>query len=112
MRLKNKMKFVSLYNILRCCVYVSCGFLFLILMIDVWEKFDKKITTIGSKFRTETSELLPCMTFCPLPGFKSKGFFFTNQSYIEVTQVSISPIFRAALAPIFFLQKITKPNCD
>jgi hypothetical protein len=96
---------MSLHNILRCCVYVSCGFLFLILMIDVWEKFDKKITTIGSKFRTETSEFLPCMTLCPMPGFKSKGFFFTNQSYIDNTQVSIPPTFYEQLMSQYYFYK-------
>ena len=79
------MKFVSLYTILRCCIFTSCAILFLILMNDVWEKFDKKITTFGSKLRTETSDLFPCITFCPLPGFKSKGFFFTNRSYFDNT---------------------------
>ena len=53
-------------------VMVSSGF-FVVLMGDVWLRFDSKMTRTGSRFiyDTKSEKKLPCLTLCPMRGFKS-----------------------------------------
>ena len=73
-------------------VMVSSGF-FVVLMGDVWLRIDSKMTRTGSRFiyDTKSEKKLPCLTLCPMRGFKSnKG--------AEGDNYQIEDIFRALLA--------------
>ena len=56
-------------------------------MIDVWEKFQKKITSIGVGNQEENvhEKALPCLTMCPWRVFRNRGFHFTNEAYYNQT---------------------------
>ena len=65
---------------------VCCGFFFF-LMIDVWVKFNTEMTTMGVRFEDQKEEhkFLPCLTFCPLNGFKSRQFNYENETFTKET---------------------------
>ena len=63
-----------------------CTFLFLLLMKDVWNKYSSEITRTGTRVRYSSKaeeKKLPCLTVCPAPGFKVKGFFYQENSSLE-----------------------------
>jgi hypothetical protein len=69
------MKFLIFVKFL---VVILCLAMFLLLMQDVWSKFQSKLINTGVQFRTEMIEQkqLPDMTICPWPKFRSKGWIF------------------------------------
>jgi hypothetical protein len=50
-------------------------------MKDAWDKYERKITNTGNRIRfwKEENKTLPCMTLCPMPAFKKKGFFYSEK---------------------------------
>ena len=64
---------------------VLCTILFLIFMKDVWNKYSSEITRTGIRVRNsrEGKKLLPCLTICPVQGFKVKGFFHGETAMLE-----------------------------
>ena len=68
--IKNKFLFV-----VKSFVVIICMAMFLVLMEDVWNKFQSKLINTGVQFRSEmmTKKQLPHLTICPWPHFKSKG---------------------------------------
>ena len=67
--------------------FVVCFGLFFFLMLDVWVKFNTEMTTMGVRFedQKEETKFLPCLTFCPLNGFKSRKLNYKNASFTEET---------------------------
>ena len=55
-------------------------------MKDVWNKYSSEITRTGTRVRYSSKaeeKKLPCLTVCPAPGFKVKGFFYQENSSLE-----------------------------
>ena len=67
--------------------FVVCFGLFVFLMLDVWVKFNTEMTTMGVRFEDQKEEhkFLPCLTFCPLNGFKSRQFNYENETFTKET---------------------------
>lgn len=67
--------------------YFFCIVMFLVLMGDVWDKFNDGITTIGlvEKNLNGNNQSLPCLTFCPEQGFKQRGLYFQEDQYMKQT---------------------------
>jgi hypothetical protein len=65
---------------MKTIVVVVCLFLFLILMKDVWNKFESKMTAVGVQSRTEKTmkKKLPLLTICSWPRFKQQGLLFLS----------------------------------
>ena len=62
--------------------------LFLLSMNDIWSKFDSKITTTAIRFRSdedESKKTLPCFTFCAMPAFRTIGFPYKEEDFIQNT---------------------------
>jgi hypothetical protein len=74
---KEKMRF---FILVKSVVVVVCLIMFLILMKDVWNKFESKLTSTGVQFRTEkmTKRKLPHLTICPWPSFKKQGILYAT----------------------------------
>ena len=77
------LKFITPLFIIKAVVFIMLTHVFINLFSEDLQKFNNKMTTTGIKRRPGESKPLPCITFCPLQGFKTKGFFYTNQSYLE-----------------------------
>jgi hypothetical protein len=45
------------------------------------------MTNTGIRYRThkDQEKLLPCLTLYALPAYRSKGFYYTNRSFVENT---------------------------
>jgi hypothetical protein len=74
------MKILNISFFMKTIVVVVCLFLFLILMKDVWNKFESKMTTVGVQSRTEKAmkKKLPLLTICSWPRFKKQGLLFLS----------------------------------
>ena len=68
--------------------------MFVYLMMDVWDKFNNKMTNMGVRFTGEdvkekgenTEEKpLPCLTACPWSPFRKRGFYFKQDDFIKQT---------------------------
>ena len=79
------MKLNKYFTLLKIVITIFCTFLFLILMEDVWNKYSSKITRTGIRVQSsrEEKKYLPCLTICPAPGFKVKGFFHGETAMLE-----------------------------
>ena len=79
------MKLNKYFTLLKIVITIFCTFLFLILMEDVWNKYLSKITHTGIRVQSsrEEKKYLPCLTICPAPGFKVKGFFHGETAMLE-----------------------------
>ena len=66
---------------------IICSALFLYMMIDVWDKYDKKMTSMGTRFKEENNQEkhLPCITVCPWNAFRKRGLYFKRADYISQT---------------------------
>ena len=66
---------------------IICSALFLYMMIDVWDKYDNKMTSMGIRFKGENikEKQLPCITACPWNAFRKRGFFFEQDDFIKQT---------------------------
>ena len=71
-----------LFVSLKVVVSATCTIIFMLLMKDVWSKYQKNITSIGTRFTIEDPQhSLPYLTICPMPGFRQKGFYYTRESF-------------------------------
>jgi hypothetical protein len=107
--MKRKHIFVKIFQF---TITMTCFIFFLMLMSDGWEKFRHKTAHTGivlipsqvtSKLQTskrqtsnvkrqtskrqtsnvKTSKLLPCISFCTQEGFKRRGYFSNESSFLE-----------------------------
>jgi hypothetical protein len=65
---------------------IFCVGMFFLLMVDIWNKFTNKMTHTRSRnVYTDQpgKKQLPCLTVCPMAGFKQPGFFFDENSFTE-----------------------------
>ena len=76
-------------------------------MLDVWDKFSKKITSTGviKQEKNVLEKPLPCLTICPWKAFRVRGFHFTNQTYYDQTYNLSELVFQDTLAN-FSVQEI------
>ena len=67
--------------------FMFCFAFFIVLMVDVWDKFSHKATTTQMRFieYNEALKLLPCMTVCPWSAFKNPGFFYNTNDFLNNT---------------------------
>ena len=77
----------SVFFLLTVLIYFTCTILFIYLMLDVWEKFQKKITSIGVGNQEDDvhEKALPCLSICPWRVFRNRGFHYTNDTYYNQT---------------------------
>jgi len=59
-------------------------------MKDIWYKYSSKITSTGISEHPFESDIysykpLPHLTFCPLKGFRNKGFHYMEKSFLKET---------------------------
>jgi len=66
---------------------VFCFVLFVLLMLDSYEKFSNKMTSVGVRMLAIETEkkIPPCVTVCPLEGFKTRGFFYKEKEFLMQT---------------------------
>ena len=76
-----------IFLLLQIASTVSCFGLFFLLMIDTYEKFANKRTTItiGMKPFNFDRKYPPCITICALDGFKNGGLFYKDSEYLKET---------------------------
>jgi len=76
-----------IYSILQPASILFCIALFILLMLDSFNKFTNKMTNIG--VRTEPfnmdKKFPPCITVCPLDAFRKRGFFFKQAEFYQQT---------------------------
>ena len=67
--------------------FLICSVFFIILILDVWEKFTKKMTNMGVRFNDDklVEKNFPCITVCPWNSFKTHGFHYGNDSFYKQT---------------------------
>jgi len=60
-------------------IYTVCTGLFLIVMSNIWLKFQEGYTTTNLRLRDdgEKRKKLPCISICAVPPFKQKGANYT-----------------------------------
>jgi hypothetical protein len=66
---------------------IICSALFLYMMIDVWDKYDNKMTSMGIRFKGENikEKQLPCITACPWNAFRKRGLYFKREVFMRQT---------------------------
>jgi hypothetical protein len=76
--------FVTFLQIL---VITTCFVLFVCQMNEIFEKFTKKMTTVGIRTYSQDKEtkLLPCITACPWQAFKRHGFYYNRKTLVQET---------------------------
>ena len=86
--------FQNFHNSLKITFSILCTILFLMLMEDVWNKYSSNFSRTGIRVRysSEESKQLPCITLCPTPGFKVKGFFY-QQNLVDQNSFSLEDMF-------------------
>jgi hypothetical protein len=64
-------------------------------MMDVWDKFNKEMTTTATHHQQsdETAKLFPCFTIKYLSPYKKRGFYFDIQQFQE-NSLRLNEIFR------------------
>ena len=74
---------------IKIIIAILCWGCFIYLTKDVWNKFSHKFTSTGVRFNDQglTSKELPCFTVCPWRGFKTKGFHFDHNDFMNSTFV-------------------------
>ena len=76
--------FKNLFKILKIFCFVLCAVIFVILMNDVWEKYNSQMTNTATQFienKKDLDKLMPAMSVCPLPAFKKPGLFFNRKMF-------------------------------
>lgn len=78
-------KCLQFFLFIEAIIFISCGILFLLLMKDVWEKFQSKMMTTNSRWRNDQVEekLAPWITICPLQSYKTLGNHYTTEAYLN-----------------------------
>ena len=65
---------------------------FVILMNDVWEKYNSQMTNTAIQFienKREVEKFLPALTVCPLLAFKHPGLFYNQKLFDENSYVLV-----------------------
>ena len=64
------------------------------LMVNIWDKFNRKVTYSGVKYKYDSDQRkeLPCLTLCPENGLKKKGSFY-SQKEIDENSYNLTEIF-------------------
>jgi len=77
--------FCKIMYLLKATIFIVCFSIFVYLMMGVWNKFNtKSTTTITSLVDNYHHDFqLPCLTACPMKGFKKSGFFFTETDFLS-----------------------------
>ena len=72
---------------LQIILITTCFCLFISQTNEIYEKFAKKMTTIGIRTYSENKEtkLLPCITACPWQAFKRRGFYYNRKTLVQET---------------------------
>ena len=72
---------------LQIVVITTCFVLFICQMNEIYEKFAKKMTTVGIRTysQDEETKFLPCVTVCPWQPFKRYGFLYNRKSLAQET---------------------------
>ncbi len=66
---------------------VICFCIFIKMFLEDLNKFQSKITTTGTRTRNHPNKTkaFPCITLCPLSGFRKREFHFTSKTYKQNT---------------------------
>jgi len=78
--------FKNLFKVLKIFCFVLCAAIFVVLMNDVWEKYNSQMTNTATQFienKKDLDKLLPAMSVCPLPAFKKSGLFYSRNLFDE-----------------------------
>jgi hypothetical protein len=75
------------FGFLKILSFFICFALFLLLMIDVWQKFSDGMTNMGSRFYDQgvDKKNLPCFTICPFSAYKRRGLPYSNRDFVLQT---------------------------
>jgi hypothetical protein len=92
-------------DVLKGIIVIFCTALFILLMKDALDKYRTELTSSGGRIQhsNEEKKNLPCMTFwtfCPMPGYKRKGFFYTEKTSTE-NSYSLEDMFNERTASFF-----------
>lgn len=83
------LKQIPLYvlNFLHLLVALTCFGLFISQTCDIYDKFTKKMTTVGIRTypQIEETKFLPCITVCPWQAFKKHGLFYNKKILLQET---------------------------
>jgi hypothetical protein len=85
MKLSKKSK--SFYSMFKYISIIFCCAMFFYLMIDVWDKFNNQMTSMGVRFQggNMDEKPLPCLTACPWAVYRERGFYFNKNEFIKQT---------------------------
>ena len=74
--------------------FILCSIMFAHLMVNIWDKFNRKVTYSGVKYKYDSDQRkeLPCLTLCPENGLKKKGSFY-SQKEIDENSYNLTEIF-------------------
>ena len=70
-------------KVIKLASLMFCIALFCLLMSDIYEKFSKKMTSVGvviNEYEQDEKEL-PCLTLCPWTVFRKPGFHFKLEDF-------------------------------
>ena len=72
-------------KILKLACVLVCLVLFCLLMVDIFDKFSKKMTNIGVIVEESDKDEkdLPCLTLCPWKAFRNRGFHFKSEDFYK-----------------------------
>ena len=114
---KTRFRSNLLLRLLEYLSYLICFALFIVLMLDVWDKFSKKLTNMGVAFQENDvqDKELPCVTICPWPAFRSRNFSFTSETFLKQTFnlediIRISAMTQLNNASLFYTEEIRSVN--
>ena len=70
---KNYKRIETAFSFIKWSVYFGCFFSLVIVLWDVWNKHNEKMTGTAVEIVDYQSLLLPAMTICPARGYKTKA---------------------------------------
>ena len=70
---------------LKSLAFILCLITFTLMMVNVWEKFNRKVSYTGIKYRYDADQRkeLPCLTICPQSAMKEAGKFYCQKNVDE-----------------------------
>ncbi len=74
------------FTFAKVIVSLVCTIIFVLLMTDVWEKFNSRMTNTATQFienKKDVEKFLPSVSVCPLPAFKKPGLFYSYKLFQE-----------------------------
>jgi len=77
----------NIFLLLQLVSVIICIALFILLMLDSYEKYTKKMTNIGvgSEILNKEQTYPPCITICPIDAFRKRGFFYRKDEFQKQT---------------------------